>query len=242
MALVLFTDFGSADLYVGQVEAAFERDAPGVRVIHLLDEAPMFDPRAGAHLLAALVGRLPAGHVFFCVVDPGVGGPRGAVVMEADGNWFVGPDNGLLSVIAARAAARRLWRVTKHPPGLSVSFHGRDLFAPLAAALATGRFPTNLVDTAAALEVELGAEDLPEVVYIDHYGNAFTGLRAAGLPTTRRLVARGREIPHARVFGDAARGTPFWYGNSAGLVEIALSGASAAHALGLQIGDPVRWT
>ncbi|MCC6611402.1 MAG: SAM-dependent chlorinase/fluorinase [Burkholderiales bacterium] len=241
MAFVLFTDFGSADLYVGQVEAVLERDAPGARVIHLLHEAPMFDPRASAHLLAALASRLPPGHVHVCVVDPGVGSARGTVVLNAGGNWFVGPDNGLLSVIAGRAATRRLWRVTRDVPGPSVSFHGRDLFAPLAAAVATGRFPSEQVAAAASLEVDFGADDLPEIVYVDHYGNAFTGLRAAGLPTDRRLVAHDREIAHARVFAEAPSGKPFWYENSAGLVEIAMRGASAARALGLAIGDPVQW-
>jgi len=241
MALVLFTDFGATDLYVGQVEAALERDAPGVRVIHLLHEAPMFDPRASAHLLAALVSRFPPGHVFLCVVDPGVGSARGAVVVEADGRWFVGPDNGLLSVIAARAAVRRIWRVTRQVPGASQSFHGRDLFAPLAAAVATGRFPSERLTAANALEVELGAADLSEIVYVDHFGSALTGLRAAGLPTTRNLVAGGREVAHARVFAEVVRGTPFWYENSLGLVEIAVSGGSAARALGLAIGDPVGW-
>jgi len=107
MAIVLFTDFGSNDLYVGQLEAVLDRDAPGVRVVHLLHEAPGFDARASAHLLAALVSRMPAGHVYVAVVDPGVGGERDAVVIEADGNWLVGPDNGLLSVVAARAGIVR---------------------------------------------------------------------------------------------------------------------------------------
>jgi len=241
MAIVLFTDFGASDLYAGQVEAVLAREAPGERVVHLLHEAPMFDPRASAHLLAALVSRLPPGHVYLCVVDPGVGSARGAVVMEAGGGWFVGPDNGLLSVVAARAPARRLWRLVLQPPGVSVSFHGRDLFAPIAAAVATGRFPDQRVAAATALDVDLGADDLPEIVYVDHYGNAFTGLRAAGLPTDRRLFARGRVIAHARVFAATAPGAPFWYENSAGLVEIAANGESAAQMLGLAVGDPVRW-
>ncbi|MCZ7566429.1 MAG: SAM-dependent chlorinase/fluorinase [Burkholderiales bacterium] len=181
------------------------------------------------------------GCIYLCVVDPGVGSARGAVVMEADGSWFVGPDNGLLSVVAARASARRLWRVVRSPAGAAVSFHGRDLFAPLAAAVAIGRFPDARVEAAAALDVDLGAEDLSEIVYVDHYGNAFTGLRAAGLPTERVLLARGRAIAHARVFAAVPRGTPFWYENSSGLVEIAANGTSAARALGLAIGDPVGW-
>ncbi|MGE5027496.1 MAG: S-adenosyl-l-methionine hydroxide adenosyltransferase family protein [Betaproteobacteria bacterium] len=102
--ILLFTDFGSADLYTGQVKAVLAQRAPGVPVIDLLNDAPDFNVRASAHLLAALAPQFPPGSVFLAVVDPGVGSARGAVVVEADGRWFVGPDNGLMSVVAARAA------------------------------------------------------------------------------------------------------------------------------------------
>lgn len=241
MAIVLFTDFGSNDLYVGQLEAVFDRDAPGVRVIHLLHEAPKFNPRAGAHLLAALVGRMPRGHVYVAVVDPGVGGARDAVTIEADDSWFVGPDNGLLSVVAARAASCRVWRVSQPPAGISASFHGRDLFAPLAAAIARGKLPDDFVARTPELAVSLGGGDLEEIIYLDHYGNAFTGIRARGIPGTRRLVVRGREIGHGSVFSAVAHGAEFWYENSLGLVEIAVSGGSAAQVLGLAVGEAVAW-
>jgi len=241
MALVLFTDFGSSDLYVGQLEAVLHRDAPGLAVIHLLHEAPMFNPRASAHLLAALVSRMPAGHVYLAVVDPEVGGERDAVAIEADGNWFVGPDNGLLSVVAARATVFRPWRVTHRPAEISVSFHGRDLFAPVAAAIARNGFPGDLVTPTDALAASLGAGDLAEVIYLDHYGNAFTGLRASAIPTSRRLVVRGREIGHGSVFSAVAPGMPFWYENSVGLVEIAINGGSAVRLLSLDIGETVAW-
>ena len=241
MALVLFTDFGSNDLYVGQVEAALERDAPGVRVIHLLHEAPMFNPRASGHLLAALASRMPAGHVYLAVVDPGVGGERDAVAIQADGSWFVGPDNGLLSVIASRADVCRIWRVTHPPQGVSVSFHGRDLFAPLAAAVASGTLPGDRVEAVNALSVALDGGDLEEVIYVDHYGNAFTGIRVLDVSTSRRLVSRGQEIGHASVFSAVAPGTPFWYENSLGLVEIAVNKGSAARVLDLAIGERVGW-
>jgi len=241
MAFVLFTDFGSNDLYVGQLEAVLARDAPGVDVIHLLHEAPSFDPRASAHLLAALVSRMPAGHVYVAVVDPGVGGARGAVAIEADGNWFVGPDNGLMSVVAARAEHCRIWRVTSEPPGISVSFHGRDLFAPLAAAIARGALPVSLVAPTEALNVALGAADLEEIIYVDHYGNAFTGVRARAISRSRRLVSRGRQIAHASVFSAVAPGAVFWYENSVGLAEIAVNRGSAARLLDLAIGEQVGW-
>lgn len=241
MAILLFTDFGADDLYVGQVEAVLDRYAPGVRVIDLLHEAPPYNVRASAHLLAALAQGLARGHVFIGVVDPGVGSERGAVVLRADGRWYVGPDNGLFSVIAARAHAQSVWRITGHPPGVSPSFHGRDVFAPVAAAVATDDFPNENVETAGGLAVTFGADDLAEVIYVDHYGNAFTGIRARGIPHERALVAHGREIHHARVFAEVAPGAAFWYENSSGLVEIAINGGDAARSLGLAIGTPVAW-
>jgi len=241
VAIVLFTDFGAGDLYVGQVEAVLDAYAPGVRVIHLLHEAPAYDVKAAAHLLAALATGLPGRHVFIGVVDPGVGTDRGAVVVRADDHWYVGPDNGLFSVVAARAASKSVWRITGDPPGVSPSFHGRDIFAPLAAAIATGGLPDASVTPADDLSVQLDAADLAEVIYIDHYGNAWTGLRAAGLPHSRTLAVGGQELRYAQVFGAVRAGAPFWYENSSGLVEIAINRGSAANELGLAVGMPVAW-
>ena len=113
---------------VGQVKAVLADMASGIPVIDLLHDAPPFNAHAGAHLLAALAQPFPRGSVFFAVVDPGVGTPRGAVAVEADGRWFVGPDNGLLSVLAQRAAEARVFRIAWQPDTLSSTFHGRDLF------------------------------------------------------------------------------------------------------------------
>jgi hypothetical protein len=239
MAICLFTDFGAGGPYVGQVEAMLDRDAPCARVIHLLHEAPSFNVRAAAHLLAALVTRTPAEQVVLGVVDPGVGTDRGAVALRADANWYVGPDNGLFAVVAARAARREVWRLPPAPPGASPSFHGRDVFAPIAAAIATGRFPTAGAARTDDLEVQIDAVDLPEIVFLDHYGNAWTGLRAAAIAPTGRVEVGGRELPRARVFADVAPGAAFWYENSSGLVEIAVNAGSAARALGLEIGTPI---
>jgi hypothetical protein len=239
MAIVLFSDFGSNDLYVGQVEAVLDRYAPGVRVIHLLHDAPPFNVKASAHLLAALSQKIPKGHVFMGVVDPGVGSDRAAIVVRADGRWFVGPDNGLFSVISARAAARQCWQIAGASRRLAPSFHGRDLFAPMAAAVATDDFPNSTVKAASGLQVTFGAADLPEIVYVDHYGNAFTGLRAAAVPPEARVAIGGRELQHARVFSSVAPGEAVWYENSIGLVEIAVNQGSAADVFGLAVGDVV---
>jgi len=241
MALLLFTDFGASDLYLGQVELVLDRYAPGVRVVHLCNEAPAFDVRASAHLLAALVRYVPRGHVLIAVVDPGVGTERNAVVLRADGRWLVGPDNGLLSIVAARAATRQVWRVVSFPAGLSASFHGRDLFASVAAAVATDDFPNDTVRETDGLAVRLADEDLARVIYLDHYGNAMTGLRAESADRALDLRVNDAVFRHARVFGEVPPEAAFWYENSLGLVEVAVSGASAVERLGLRVGDAVEW-
>jgi len=237
--ICLFTDFGAADLYVGQVKAVLHERAPKVRVVDLLNDAPAFNVKAGAHLLAALAARLPKDSVTLAVVDPGVGGPRDPVAVRADGRWFVGPDNGLLSVSAARAAAAEAFTIGWKPRSLSASFHGRDLFAPVAAMLAGNGRKTAKLAKKPRLAVELGAGDLAEVIYVDHYGNLVTGMRAGAVPREHALTVNGRRIPHARVFSAVPAGEVFWYENSLGLVEMAANGASAADALGLRIGMPV---
>src|SRR3972149_4455789 len=211
MSIFLFTDFGAADLYAGQVKAVLQRDAPHAAVIDLLHDAPAFDVRAGAHLLAAISLQLPSGSVTLAVVDPGVGGARDAVALFADNKWYVGPDNGLLSVLAARAKARTCWRITWRPEQLSASFHGRDLFAPVAAAIACGEFPAGKAEAGARLEVDFGGNDLEEIIYIDHYGNAFSGLRAQNLPRGARIVVAGRTLGHARGFSAVPPGEGVGY-------------------------------
>ena len=242
MAIVLFTDFGSGNIYAGQVKAVLERLAPGLAVIDLMHDAPAFDPRASAHLLASLAGSFAEGSVFLAVVDPGVGGTRDAVVVQADGRWYAGPDNGLLSVIAARARDCDCRRIVWRPQQLSASFHGRDLFAPVAAALAAqGELPGTWFERTSGLKVDFGAGDLPEIIYIDHYGNAHSGMRAGGIARDTFLLAGARRLPYARVFAEAAEGEAFWYENSQGLVEIALNRGSASRMLGLKVGDGLAW-
>jgi len=239
--IVLFTDFGADDIYVAQVKAVLaQHTAPGTPVYDLLHSVPNFDATAGAHLLAALQGWFRAGSVFFAVVDPGVGGARDPVVLEADGKAYVGPDNGLLSVVAARAAKARMWRIVWRPATQSLSFHGRDLFAPVAAWIATGNLPKDSLQEIPALSVQLGAEDLAKAVYVDHYGNVLTGLRAANVSRSAKIEVDGHQIAFARVFADVPAGGAFWYENSVGLVEIAVSGGSAAQTMRLRVGDPIR--
>ncbi|MBP0595088.1 SAM-dependent chlorinase/fluorinase [Paraburkholderia sp. LEh10] len=239
--IALFTDFGADDIYVGQLKVALLRHAaPGTSIIDVLHTAPNYDAQAGAHLLAALARWYPADCVLLAVVDPGVGSERDAVVVQADEQWFVGPDNGLLSVVAARAGRARTWRIKWRPTTLSASFHGRDLFAPMAAWVSRGELSPDKLEETTGLRVQLDAGDLAEIIYIDHYGNALTGLRAAAVPESARLSIAGADVEHARVFADVQPGRAFWYENSIGLVEIAVNRGSAEKLLGVRIGDSVQ--
>ena len=238
--IFLLTDFGAADIYVGQVRAELLREAPRVPVIDLSHEVPAFRIEAGAHLLAAFAQRFPAGSVALAVVDPGVGTSRRPIVLSADECHYVGPDNGLLSVVAARSRSRAQWEIVWRPEAMSRSFHGRDLFAPIAARLALGIFPSDALQPLDALEVELGEGDLAEIIYVDHYGNALTGLRAGSVSRDAVLTVGEMPLRHAAVFGEVPPGEPFWYDNSLGLIEIACNRASAAAQLGLSLGTPLR--
>jgi S-adenosyl-L-methionine hydrolase (adenosine-forming) len=236
--IALFTDFGLEGPYTGQMKAVLARDAPGVPAIDLFADAPASDPVSGAYLLAAYSAWWPPGTVFLCVIDPGVGSDRAAVIVEADERWFVGPDNGLFELVIRRATAARSWEITWRPASLSASFHGRDLFAPVAAMLARGEPPPGG-------QRPLGRwldwpDDLLRIVYIDHYGNAVTGLRAASLAPGTRLTAGGRAIPRARVFAEMPEGEPFWYENSNGLVEIAVNRGRADAVLSIRTGSVIE--
>jgi S-adenosylmethionine hydrolase len=238
--IVLFTDFGADDIYVAQIKATLlEHLAHGTDIVDLLHSVSNFHIRAGAHLLAALQDRFPGGSVFLTVVDPDVGTDRDAVVLRADGKWYVGPDNGLLSVVAARAAETQTWRIIWRPKMLSASFHGRDLFAPVAAWLANGAAPVDKIEQIAALQVRLGPGDLSEVIHVDHYGNALTGMRARHVPRSATIAVGDRRILYARVFAEAPVGRAFWYENSVGLVELAANRASAVRLLGIEVGEPI---
>lgn len=238
--LVLFTDYGWHDPYVGQIKMTLAEHAPGVAVIDLLHAVPDFNSHAGAHLLDALCRSLPAGAVVLAVVDPGVGGPREAVVLEADGRFYVGPDNGLLSIVAGRAEQARVWRISWLPEVCSDSFHGRDLFAPIAAEIAAGRFPDDKLEAVPGLQVQFDAAELPRILYIDHYGNAWSGIRGGMADAGASVEVKGELLPWRRVFMEAGKNEAFWHVNSSGLIEVCVNRGSAAERLGLKVGDMVR--
>ena len=239
--ILLFTDFGSADVYVGQIRLALATHAPDAYVIDLLHEVPNFDVHAGAHLLAALHERIPESSVTMAIVDPGVGSSRQPLVVFADGRWYVGPDNGLLSVVLSRARDSRIWQICWSSSDISNSFHGRDLFAPIAAMLEKREWWADALMPITRLNVMFDSTELLEVIYIDHYGNAMTGIPAAAANSSNVLRVGSHSLRYARVFADVAEGESFWYPNSIGLVEIAVNCGHAAQALMINVGDEVKW-
>ena len=238
--IVLFTDFGLTGPYTGQMKAVLAREAPGEAVIDLFADAPAFDVQCSAYLLAAYAAEFPAGTVFLCVVDPGVGGERRAAAVNVDGRWFVGPDNGLFNVVAMRAREVEWWDLHWRPERLSASFHGRDLFAPVAARIVHGETPPGQ-----RMEPKLRTrrgwpEDLAKIVYIDHYGNAMTGLRANRLLADNMLEVNGHRLKRERTFSAVPPGHAFWYENANGLAEIAVNQGRADAGLGLTVGAVVN--
>ena len=246
--VALYTDFGVEGPYVGEMTLAVERLQPSARVVSLMHDAWPYDVQASAYLLPAVGYQLEAGDCCVAIVDPGVGTARHATAVLADDVWYVGPDNGLLAIIARRAQSVQAWHVEWQPADLSMTFHGRDLFAPVGAALAG----CNAGDLRAVPEMQNARPipvdeidraswpaDLPRVIYVDRYGNLMTGLRAASCPQENCMELAGVMIRHAPTFAEAPAGKPFWYANSQGLVEIAVNQGSASHLLEWR-GEAVR--
>lgn len=245
--IVLFTDFGLNGPYVGQMKTVLALKAPGSTVIDLMHDAPNHDIKASSYLLASLVNEFPKGTVFLCVVDPGVGSERKPVVVNIDGQWFVGPDNGLLNIVmqlARDSSSIRRWVIDWLPERLSSSFHGRDLFAPVAAMLENGDpVPGEIV--AENLLITQPAtlnwpSDYTKVIYIDHFGNAMTGIRGEVLTTSQAIIVNGYRIGWARTFSDVNLHEGFWTINSNGLVEIAVNQGSARKKFDLHVGVDVN--
>ena len=234
--IALFTDFGGAGSYVGQIRAVLFREAHEVPVIDLQHDAPPFRVQASAYLLASLTGAFPDDAVFLCVVDPGVGGDRAPAIVEADRRRFVGPDNGLFEIVMRRASGASFRRIAWRPDNLSASFHGRDLFAPVAARLALGKEVETEERPVDEARRRHWPDDLQEVIYLDAYGNAMTGVRANRVSPSAVMDVAGRQVARARTFSDLPEGAAFWYENSSGLVEFAVNRGNAAATLGIRIG------
>ena len=236
----IFTDFGYAGPYVGELKTVLMRNDPGNPPVDLMHDAPSYNPRASAYLLEALARRFKTGDGCLAIIDPGVGdASRRPVLVEADGIVYCAPDNGLLSQVIRHAGQTSCYEILWRPEQLSNSFHGRDLFAPALQKFLAGERE----DIRELACNELIGQDWPdrldEIIYIDGFGNAVTGISGTQLDEQQHLQIGTQRLVFAPTFAAVATGQAFWYVNSMGLVEIAANQSSAARQLGLEIGSPI---
>ena len=245
--ITLLTDFGTSDSYVAETKGVLLRGCPEATLVDVTHAVPPGDVRAAAYLLGRAWQRFPTATVHLAVVDPGVGTERAALALRAHGHWFVGPDNGLFTRVIHDAEVEAV--VLPVPAGASPTFHGRDLFAPAAAALARGAAPETLGEPFARIPVRLtytephyeGKSVVGEIVYVDRFGTLVTNLTPDLVPPYAVLEVEGLEIgPLRRTFGDVPTGGLLAYVGSGGAVEIAVRDGSAARRLGLGVGGRIR--
>lgn len=253
--ITLLTDFGTADYFVAAVKGVILTINPTVSLVDITHEIPPQDIEAGAFTLLTCYRNFPEGTIHVAVVDPGVGSSRRPIVVRAGAYCFVGPDNGLFSYVYDREPAAEIYHVTAagyFRPSPSSTFHGRDIFAPVAAALSNGVEPEALgprVTDQVRLAPLAPARDetgnlQARIIHIDHFGNCITNLTRADLPNQAsvKLTVNGRAIETFREFFTDEHGSKedlFAIWGSAGFLEIAVNGGSAAAALQAKRGDPI---
>jgi len=260
--LAFISDFGSADSYSAEVKGAILSVDPDIRIVDVTHDVEPQGIRSAAFLVWRSAPAFPAGTVYLAVVDPGVGTRRRAVVVESRGLILVGPDNGLLSWAARRATGEdSTWRSIEHTGIMdgeqSLTFHGRDVFGPIAARLACGKLSPNDVGPIIHDPVMIPwpksmigeGEASGEVIHVDSFGNLIIGIDAS-------VIGQDIEDGSLLVAGahgcslDASWGT-YEHGlgvavhtDSCGLVEVAVPGGDASLVTGAQEGDTVvlRWS
>jgi S-adenosylmethionine hydrolase len=240
-AITLLTDFGTADYFVGAMKGVILSINPRAVIVDITHEIPAQDVAAGAFTVLAAYNTFPEGTIHVAVVDPGVGSARRPIVVSAGNYLFVGPDNGLFTHVYDREPSFAAFHVTdetyfRHP--VSNTFHGRDIFAPVAAALSTGVDPSSFGPRISD-PVMLFKSEEPQVIHIDHFGNLITNITRDQLKDGTKLIVNGRIIrTFKRFFGEdiGEADEPFWIWGSAGFLEIGVIGRSAAKILGCKRG------
>lgn len=254
--ITLTTDFGLKDPFVGVMKGQVLRRYPEAKLIDLTHEILAHWPAEAGFWLARSFRYFPEGTVHVAVVDPGVGSSREIAVVETEGHLFIAPDNGLLGAVVERAVAPLVQR--RLAPGVlaaldirkvSSTFHGRDIFAPVAAEIAAGRLqPDELGELVTDLipgwieEPATGQGQVSGVVVtVDHFGNLITNIDAQLVAGYSHPVIRvgGRELPLRRTYSDVRPGDYLVLVNSFGVIEVARAEQSAAAGLGLARGAPV---
>ena len=253
MAIVtLITDFGTRDGYVGEMKGVLLERCPTASLVDVTHDIEPGDIPGAAWVLGRIWGRFPEGTVHLVVVDPGVGGDRRAVALEHDGRWFVGPDNGLVTR-AISGEPSRACSIDSESLGLasvSVTFHGRDLFAPAAAWLAGGGGLDRVgraIDPAELVRLEFPAPERAglavrgHVWHVDRFGNLITDVPGAWVSPTALVEVGGEEVSGLRThYGAGEDGELLAFIGSGGTLEISVRNGSAAERLSAGRGDRVN--
>ena len=249
--ITVLTDFGTGDGYAAAMKGVLASLAPDALVDDASHDIPAGDVQEAMWALARYAFLYPAGTVHLVVVDPGVGTARRAVAAEARGRFFVAPDNGVLTRILLPSGTRAvsLENPEHRRAEVSATFHGRDVFAPAAAHLATGGVLESLGPPAADLvrlrlpePLRVAGKVRGEVVHVDRYGTLLSNIPRAELPAEgARVRLDGRDVgPVRRTFGDVASGEVLALVGSEGLLEVAVRDGSAADRLGAERGARVE--
>jgi S-adenosyl-L-methionine hydrolase (adenosine-forming) len=252
--ITLLTDFGLKDAYGGILKGVMTGIAPAAKIIDLTHEIPPQDIRAASFSLATAYPYFPRGTIHVAVVDPGVGTERRAVAVALEDAVLVGPDNGIFSGVLQHKAVKTAVALTRTEFWLSknpgLTFHGRDIFAPVAAYLASGISLSRLgapIDPATLVRLNLPAWSETEegisgfIQYVDSFGNLVTNI--PGLVVEGKIwniQAAEQEIPAGKTYGDALPGALLALAGSHGFVEIAANGGNARVLLSLNVDDPVK--
>lgn len=243
--IALLTDFGLGDWYVASLKAVIARLCPEARTIDISHNIEPGNIRSAAFVLSQCYRDFPRGTVFLCVVDPGVGSTRKPII-HFDGDYhFVSPDNGTLALLEPGMC--RVYQIDpqriEKPENQSNTFHGRDIFAPAAAYLASGKQANEIGNSLPVFAHEGVA--IPEikmlpaagsVLYFDHFGNAITSMRIARvcIQPEAVLLKSGLRIPFGKTFADVSKGSPIAYIGSGGFLEIAVNLGNARVSLNLE--------
>lgn len=244
-AITLLTDFGTADYFVGAMKGVILSINPQAVITDITHEIPAQDVAAGAFSLLAAYDTFPAGTIHVAVVDPGVGSERRPIVVSAGEYLFVGPDNGIFTYIYDRDPSNQAFQITNETyfrQPVSNTFHGRDIFAPVAAALSTGLDPSFLGPRISD-PIRLVKSVEPQIIHIDRFGNLITSLTRDQFKEGTSLIINGTVISKVRRFfgeGIGKQDEPFVIWGSAGFLEIAVNGGSAAQILGVKRGDAIK--
>jgi S-adenosylmethionine hydrolase len=254
--ITLTTDFGPQGPFVATMKGRILSRLPEARIIDVTHDVPVYWPAEAGFWLARAYGYFPDGSVHVAVVDPGVGTKRDIVAVVANGHAFLAPDNGLLAPILTKVPNAKIYRFDAAQagskfrlPSASATFHGRDIFAPLAAEIAGRRaLPTDLGPETHDIvpswvdEPTVAADQVAGVVITtDHFGNLITNIDGSLIESFRRPMVKtgGHSFALRRTYGDVSPGEFLALVNSFGVVEIARAEQSAAEALGLGRGAPV---